>query len=149
MPVAIPAGTTYARFSLFDADVAPARDLDLCVFGHAPSGRAAAGRRRRRSTSLNPRGGHRLRVVVHGWGVPGSSPFKLHTWILGTAEAGNMTVTAPATAVDGATGTINLTFLGLTPGDEVPRLGRVRRRAGLPNPTIVRVERVATRDDRH
>ena len=51
-----------------------------------------------------------------------------------------MTVTAPATATIGGTGTINLTFSGLTAGDEVPRLGRLRRLAGLPNPTIVRVD---------
>jgi len=31
IPVAIPAGTTYARFSLFDADVSPGADIDLCV----------------------------------------------------------------------------------------------------------------------
>ena len=30
--VAIPAGTTYARFSLFNANVAPASDIDLCVY---------------------------------------------------------------------------------------------------------------------
>ena len=32
IPVTIPAGTTYARFSLFDADVTPAADLDLYVY---------------------------------------------------------------------------------------------------------------------
>nr|MDQ3005576.1 S8 family serine peptidase [Chloroflexota bacterium] len=31
IPVVIPAGTTYARFSLFDADVTPGSDIDLCV----------------------------------------------------------------------------------------------------------------------
>ena len=30
--VAVPAGTTYARFSMFDADVNPGTDIDLCVF---------------------------------------------------------------------------------------------------------------------
>ena len=29
--VTIPAGTTYARFSLFDADVSAGGDIDLCV----------------------------------------------------------------------------------------------------------------------
>ena len=32
IPVAVPAGTTYARFSLFDADVNPGSDIDMCVF---------------------------------------------------------------------------------------------------------------------
>ena len=30
--VDVPAGTTYARFSLFDADVNPGTDIDMCVF---------------------------------------------------------------------------------------------------------------------
>ena len=55
-------------------------------------------------------------VVVQGWGVAGSTPFKLHTWLLGSSAAGNMAVTAPATATVGGTGTINLTFSGLAGG---------------------------------
>ena len=52
-----------------------------------------------------------------------------------------MTVDAPATAVTGAAATIDLTFSGLDAGHEVPGLGGLRRRpAGLPNPTIVRVD---------
>ncbi len=35
IPVAVPAGTTYARFSLFDADVNAGADIDLCVFNSA------------------------------------------------------------------------------------------------------------------
>lgn len=78
-------------------------------------------------------------VVVHGWGVPGSSPFKLHTWLLGSADAGNMTVTAPTTATLGTSGTINLTFSGLAAGTRY--LGSVAYggTSGMPNPTIVRV----------
>ena len=49
IPVTIPAGTTYARFSLFDADVAPGADLDLYVFnGRRRSTRAAAAPRPKR-----------------------------------------------------------------------------------------------------
>ena len=40
-------------------------------------------------------------VVVQGWGVAGTSPFKLHTWLLGSADAGNMVVSAPAAATPG------------------------------------------------
>ena len=35
VPVTVPAGTTYARFSLFDADVSAGADLDMCVFNSA------------------------------------------------------------------------------------------------------------------
>ena len=52
---------------------------------------------------LNPAAGN-YTVVVQGWGVVGSSPFKLHTWLLDSADAGNMTVTAPAAATLGTTG---------------------------------------------
>jgi len=54
-------------------------------------------------------------VVVQGWGVVGSTPFKLYSWVLDGASAGNMAVSAPAGATLGTTGTIALTFTALTP----------------------------------
>ncbi len=87
---------------------------------------------------VNPAAGN-YTVVVQGWGVVGSSPFKLHTWLLGSADAGNMTVTAPAAATIGVTGAINLSFSGLAAGTKY--LGSVAYggAAGMPNPTIVTV----------
>jgi hypothetical protein len=140
IPVAIPAGTTYARFSLFDADVTPGSDIDLCVFlGAAQVGGSGSGTSAEEVNLVNPAAGN-YTVVVQGWGVPGSSPFKLHTWLLDSADAGNMTVSAPATATVGGTGAITLNFSGLTPGTKY--LGSVAYSgiAGLPNPTIVRVD---------
>ena len=66
--------------------------------------------------------------------------FTLFKWLLGSTAAGNMTVTAPASAVTGGTGTIDLSFTGLTAGTKY--LGSVAYSgvAGLPNPTIVRVD---------
>ena len=73
----------------------------------------------------------------------GSTPFKLHTWLLGSAAAGNMTVTAPAAAIIGSTGTINLTFSGLTAGTKylgsvayggVGRACRTRRSSAWTSP---------------
>ena len=105
IPVAVPAGTTYARFSLFDADVNAGSDMDMCVFqGSTLVGSSASGTSAEEvnfsftSPSASPIA---LTVVVQGWGVAGSSPFKLHQWYLGTADAGNMTVTAPASAILG------------------------------------------------
>ena len=51
-----------------------------------------------------------------------------------------MTVAAPTTATTGGTGTIGLTFSGLAPATKY--LGSVAYTgvAGLPNPTIVRVD---------
>jgi hypothetical protein len=137
IPVTIPAGTTYARFSLFDADVNPGSDIDMCVFtGTTLVGTSGSGTSAEEVNLTNPAAGN-YTVVVQGWGVVGSSPFKLHTWLLDSAAVGNMTVTAPASATLGGTGAINLTFSGLTPG--VKYLGSVAYggAAGMPNPTIV------------
>jgi subtilisin family serine protease len=142
IPVTVGAGITYARFSLFDADVDPGSDLDLCVFkGTTQVGSSGSGGSDEEVNLLNPTAGS-YTVVVQGWGVDPTtpSPFKLYTWLLDSAAAGNMTVGAPATATVGGTGTINLTFSGLTAGTKY--LGSVvyGGTTGLPNPTIVRVD---------
>ena len=145
IPVTIPAGSTYARFSLFDADVAPGADMDLYVYqGSTLVGASTSGTSAEEAnfSFANPTGAPiALTVYVHGWGLPaGSSPFTLHSWYLGTAAAGNMSVTAPATATLGQTGTIGLSFSGLTTGTKY--LGSVAYggAAGMPSPTIVRVD---------
>jgi subtilisin family serine protease len=140
IPVTIAAGTTYARFSLFDADVSPGADIDLCVFrGTTLVGSSGSGTSAEEVNLVDP-AADAYTVVVQGWGVVGSSPFKLHTWLLGTADAGNMTVTAPASATIGTTGMIDLAFSGLAAGTKY--LGSVAYdgAAGMPNPTIVRVD---------
>ena len=140
IPVAIPADTTYARFSLFDADVNAGSDIDLCVFsGTVLVGSSGSGTSAEEVNLTSPVAGS-YTVVVQGWGVAGSSPFKLHTWLLGSTAAGNMTVSAPATATIGSIGAINLSFSGLTPG--VKYLGSVvyGGASGMPSPTIVRID---------
>lgn len=141
IPVTISAGTTYARFALFDADVSPGADIDLCVANSAGTivGSSGSGTSAEEVNLLNPAAGN-YTVVVQGWGVVGSSPFKLHTWLLGSTDAGNMLVTAPASAVTATTGTIGLSFSGLASGTKY--LGSVAYggAVGLPNPTIVRVD---------
>jgi subtilisin family serine protease len=142
VPVTIPAGTTYARFSLFDANVSPASDIDLCVFnsGGTLVGSSGSGTSAEEINLLNPAAGS-YTVVTHGFGVPaGGATYTLFSWLLGSADAGNMAVTAPASATLGTTGTITLTFSGLAGGTRY--LGSVAYggTAGLPNPTIVRVD---------
>jgi hypothetical protein len=141
IPVTVAAGTTYARFALFDADVNPGSDIDMCVFNSASTLVGSSGSSTSAETVnlLNPAAGT-YTVVVQGWGVVGSSPFKLHTWLLGTADAGNMTVSAPASATLGATGAINLSFSGLAAGTKYLGSVAYTGTAGLPNPTIVRVD---------
>jgi hypothetical protein len=145
IPVVIPAGSTYVRFSLFDADVAPGSDMDVYVYqGATQVGASATGTSAEEVnfTFATPTAAAiPLTVYVHGWGLPaGTSPFKLHSWYLGTGDAGNMMVSAPASATVGATGAINLSFSGLTPGTKY--LGSVvyGGAAGMPAPTIVRFD---------
>jgi hypothetical protein len=140
IPVTIAAGTTYARFSLFDANVSPASDIDLYVFrGTTLVGASGSGTSAEVVNLVNPVAGS-YTVYVHGFAVPGSANFTLFSWLLGSAAVGNMSVTAPASATLGASGAINLTFNGLAPATKY--LGSVSYggSAGLPNPTIVRVD---------
>jgi subtilisin family serine protease len=146
IPVVIPAGSTYARFSLFDEDVTPGSDIDLYIYqGTTLVGASTSptSTEEVNFTFATPTASPiALTAYVHGWGVAGggSTPFKLYFWGLGTADAGNMTVSAPASAVIGTTGTIELTFSGLDPAKKY--LGSVAYSgiSGLPNPTIVRVD---------
>jgi subtilisin family serine protease len=145
--VVVPAGTTYARFSLFDANVSPPSDLDLYVFNSSGTlvGVSGGGTSNEEANLLNPPA-DTYTVFVHGFAVPGAAGdkanFTLFSWVLGSAAAGNMSVSAPATATTGGSGTIGLTFTGLTPGSTY--LGSVAYGDGvnpLPvNPTIVRVD---------
>jgi hypothetical protein len=141
IPVVIAPGTTYARFALFDADVSPGADIDLCVADSAGTivGSSGSGTSAEEVNLLNPAAGN-YTVVVQGWGVAGSSPFKLHTWLLGSADAGNMAVTAPASATVGTTGTIGLSFSGLATGTKYLGSVAYSGASGMPNPTIVRVD---------
>jgi hypothetical protein len=141
--VIVPAGTTHARFSLFDAHVAPPSDLDLYVF-RVSTGRlvgASGGATSQEEVNLRNPAADTYRVFVHGFAVNGTANFTLFHWLLGSADAGNMTVSEPPTATTGGTGTITLTFNDLAAGTKY--LGSVvyGNPAPLPvNPTIVRVD---------
>ena len=145
IPVVVPSGTTYARFALFDADVNPGSDIDLCVFDSAEVlvGSSGSGTSAEQVNLLNP-AADTYTVVVQGWGVVGSSPFKLHTWLLDSTAAGNMAVDAPTSATIGETGTITLSFSGLSA--DTKYLGSVAYSgaSGMPNPTIVYVDTSAS-----
>ncbi len=140
--VGIPGGTTYARFATFDADVNPGTDIDLCVFDAAGTlvAASAGGTSAEAANLVNPAAGD-YRVVVQGWGVAGTSPFRLHAWMLGSAAAGNMTATAtPANGTIGGSGTVTLAFQNLGAAG-TKYLGSVAYdgQPGMPLPTIVTV----------
>jgi hypothetical protein len=143
--VTIPAGTTYARFSLFNDFVDGATDdLDLYVFDPDDNlvGVSGSGTSAEEVNLTDPAEGT-YTVVVHGWQTDGpDANYTLFTWALGSTSAGNMTVTAPATATLGSIGTIQLDFAGLAPATKY--LGSVAYTDGtdpLPvQPTIVSID---------
>jgi hypothetical protein len=139
--VVVPAGTTYARFSLFNAFTDGADDLDLNVYRGTTQVGSSTGGQSEEEVNLVEPAADTYKVWMHGFATEGpDSNFTLFTWVLGSTAAGNMTVTAPASATLGATGAVNLTFSGLAPATKY--LGSVAYGgiAGLPNPTIVRVD---------
>ena len=137
----VPAGQTYARFSLFDEFTDGNDDLDLYVYrGATLVGASGGGTAAEEVDFVNPTAGT-YTVYVHGFATDGpDANFTLFSWVLGSADAGNMTVAAPTTATIGGTGAINLTFSGLTAATKY--LGSVAYggSTSLPNPTIVRVD---------
>ncbi len=141
--VTVPAGTTYARFSLFDANVDQASDLDLEVRNSAGNlvGSSGGSTASEEVNLLDPAAGvYTVRVV--GFAVPvGATNFTLFSWALGSVDAGNMTVTAPAAATLGGTGVIGLSFSSLAAGTKY--LGSIAYggATGMPTPTIVRVDK--------
>jgi hypothetical protein len=143
-PIVIPAGTTYARYSLFDSDVTPGTDLDLYIYqGATLVGVSGSGTSQEEInfTFATPLGGNvPLTLWVHGFAVSGTANFTVYSWTLGTADAGNMSVAAPASATTGGSGTVTLSFTGLAPATRY--LGSVAYGAPADTtaPTIVRVD---------
>ncbi|MDX1448880.1 MAG: hypothetical protein R3246_07405, partial [Acidimicrobiia bacterium] len=57
-------------------------------------------------------------AYVHGWAaVPDPTPFTLYTWVVSATPGGNLSLdSAPASASIGVTGTIDISWSGLTAG---------------------------------
>jgi hypothetical protein len=139
--ITVPAGMTHARFSTFDSDVSQASDLDMYVYLNGTLVGVSGGPTAAEEVNLvNPAAGT-YTVQVVGFAVPaGSANFNLYSWMLGSTSAGNMTVTAPAGAVTGQTGAIGIATSALAAGTKY--LGSIvyGGTAGLPAPTIVRID---------
>ena len=113
----IPSGTRLARISLFDEFTDGNDDLDLWLAN--PAGTLVAVSATEASAEeinlTNPAPGT-YTVYVHGFETDGpDAVYTLFTWAVTAADAGNLMVGAPATATIGATGTVTLSWNGLTP----------------------------------
>jgi len=142
IPVTIPAGTTYARFSLFDSEVSQPSDLDLEVYNSSNTlvGSSGGSTAAEEVNLLNPAAGtYTVRVV--GFAVPvGAANFTLFNWALGSTDAGNMSVTAPAAATLGTTGTIGISTSVPPLLSATKYLGSVVYSGGASGQTIVRID---------
>jgi subtilisin family serine protease len=117
--ITVPAGSAYARFSLFDDYTDGNDDLDLYVY--YPSGAYAGGSGSGTSAeqvdvAFPPAGDYY--VFVHGWGTDGpDANYTLFSWSFSaTPGSSNMTLTAPTAATLGATETITVDWFGLDGG---------------------------------
>jgi subtilisin family serine protease len=115
----VPAGSAYARFSLFDDYTDGNDDLDLYVYypTGAYAGGSGSGTSAEQVDVPFPMAGDYY-VFVHGWGTDGpDANYTLFSWSFSaTPGSSNMTVTAPASAVLGATETITVDWSALDPG---------------------------------
>jgi hypothetical protein len=140
--VTVPDGTTYARFSLFNSTTTAGSDLDLEVYdGTGKMVGSSGGPTADEEVNLLNPAADTYYACVYGFATANPSDFTQFAWVLDGAAAGNMTVSAPASATLGSTGTISLGFTGpFTSG--VKYLGSVAYDgvAGMPDPTIVRYD---------
>ena len=144
--IVVPAGTSIFRINMFDAETHGADDIDLYLYrvnadnSMTLVGTSGGGTSAEQIQLANPAAAT-YRLFVHGWETDGpDANYSLHAWALGTADAGNMTVTGPSTATIGGSGTVNLSWTGLDAGKKY--LGQIRynQDATTHATTIVRVD---------
>ncbi|HEV3478444.1 MAG TPA: S8 family peptidase [Gaiellaceae bacterium] len=151
--IVVPADTSVWRISMFDADTDGAHDIDLYLYRIDPDGAdpgtdpdlvlvglSGGGTSTEQIQLANPTAAT-YRLFVHGWETDGpDANYSLHSWALGTSDAGNMTVSGPATATIGGTGTVNLSWTGLEAGKRYFGQLRYNEGATTHGSTIVRVD---------
>jgi hypothetical protein len=140
--LSVPAGTTHARISLFDDFTDGNDDLDLYVFDStgAQVGGSGSGTSDEQVDLVNPAEDDYF-VVVHGWQTEGpDANYTLFSYLVDASDAGNMSISAPATAAVGASATVDVSFSGLVPGTKY--LGAVDFNDGTSvlSATLVRVD---------
>lgn len=133
----LPAGTAFARWSLFNEYTSGNDDLDLYLF-YCPNFLCT-----QIDSSGNPDSNEEVSVTlpvtdesiddpyvifVHGFNTEGGTPadFIQFDWNFGVVDdRGNMTVTAPSSATIGETETVTVDWTGLLTGPGAKQLGAV------------------------
>jgi hypothetical protein len=119
----VPPNQAYLRFALFDEATDGDDDLDLYVY-YCPNdicsriGESGSETSEEEYSLVTPPAG-RYAVLVHGFetdqvaGGPGAN-YQLFAWAFGLVDdAGNMTVSAPASVTAGSTETLQVSWSGL------------------------------------
>jgi hypothetical protein len=148
----VPEGTKVARWSLFNEFTDGNDDLDLYVYrciafacsfvggsGNFDSNESVTLKLPDPAVGLFATGDLYL-VFVHGWQTDGpDANYTLFNWLV-DADAANMTVTAPASAVQGGTGTVDVDWSGLDADEKY--LGAISHSdaSGLQELTLISVE---------
>ncbi len=117
----VPPGTTLARFSLFDSEIGAQNDLDLQIQGPHTEGYpfvcySGTGTSEEQCDLVNPAPGFYAAFVIDYSSEAGLTPYTLWNFNLDSTDAGNTTITAPASATLGTTGDVTINWSGLTPG---------------------------------
>jgi hypothetical protein len=113
--VTVPAGTDLARFATFASDYASGDDVDLFVYqGGSLVGVSAGGTADERVDLSAPAAGT-YDVYVDAFSLAAPTNAQLYSWALGSADAGNLTVTAPASVTVAGSVPITLSWAGLAP----------------------------------
>lgn len=122
VPVTVPAGTRLARVATFAADYPAGTDIDVYVFSKAADGALtlaaqSAGGTAEESVTLTEPGDYVVFVDLFASPVAGPVATRLHTWQVGAANAGNLTVTpASQAATTGVPASVTVGWSGLTAG---------------------------------
>lgn len=143
--VAVPAGSSYLRVALFDADTDGAHDLDLYVYRvNADASKTlvgfSGGSTSAEQVNLANPTAATYRVYVHGWQTDGpDAEYRLSSWILARDES-NFRVSGPTTATIGGTGRVDVSWSDLAA--DTRYLGQIVYLQGATAhaTTIVRVE---------
>jgi hypothetical protein len=144
--IVVPAGTALLRINMYDAETDGADDIDLYLYKVEADGKltevglSGSGTSAEQIQLLDPAAAT-YRLFVHGWETDGpDAVYKLHSWALGTTDAGNMTVTGPTAAETGKTSTVTLNWTGLEAGKKY--LGQIlyNEAATTHGSTIVRID---------
>jgi subtilisin family serine protease len=116
----IGAGTAYARFALFNADVTPTggQDLDLYVYkGDTQVGVSGGSSADETVNLVSPEPGT-YTVYVHGWQTAGggTANYTLFSWQLNDTANGNLTVPVARNVTSGTPTEVSVTWSGLATG---------------------------------